>query len=103
MSNLRTLFSTEPRARRLLVAHAQSALGTGAAYVALMVIAYERFSSAFAVSAVLLCELVPAMALGAVIGALADRWPRRALLVTGDVVRAVAFVGLALVGSFEAT
>jgi MFS family permease len=43
------------------------------------------------------------MLLGAVLGALADRWPRRAILVAADIVRAAAFLGLALVGSFWAT
>src|SRR4051794_28180211 len=99
---MRDLIRHEPRARRLLLAHAQSALGSGAASVALLVLAYARFHSPFAVSAMLLCDLGPAMALGALVGALADRWPRRALLVTGDLLRAGAFVGLALVGSFPA-
>src|SRR4051794_11624443 len=40
MKQLRELISAEPGARRLLAAHAQSSLGTGAAYVALLVIAY---------------------------------------------------------------
>ena len=103
MSLLRTLISTEPRARRLLLAHAQSSLGTGAAYVALLLVAYERFHSPFAVSAILLCELLPVMALGPLLGAAADRWSRRTILVAADVVRCGAFAGLALVGSFEAT
>src|SRR3954454_1913703 len=99
---MRDLIRHEPRARRLLLAHAQSALGTGAGAVALLVVAYARFHSAFAVSAMLLCELAPAMALGAVVGALADRWPRRRLLVAADVLRAAAFAGLAFAGSFPA-
>ena len=41
--------------------------------------------------------------LGAVMGAAADRWSRRTILVTADVLRAAAFVGLALVDSFAAT
>src|SRR4051812_18728745 len=103
MTNLRLLFTAEPAARRLLAAHIQSSLGTGAAYVALLVIAFERFHSAFAVSAVLLCELVPSLVLGALLGAAADRWSRRTILVTADVLRAGAFMGLALVDSFTAT
>jgi MFS family permease len=103
MKQLRDLVSAEPAARRLLAAHAQSSLGTGAAYVALLVIAYERFHSPLAVSAILLCEFLPSMLLGAVLGAVADRWPRRTILVVADVVRAAAFLGLALVGSFWAT
>src|SRR4051794_22918375 len=103
MKQLRDLVSAEPGARRLLLAHAQSSLGTGAAYVALLVIAYERFHSPLAVSAILLCEFVPSILLGAVLGALADRVPRRTILVAADVLRAFAFLGLVLVDSFAAT
>jgi MFS family permease len=103
MKQLRDLITAEPAARRLLAAHVQSSLGTGAAYVALLVIAYERFHSPLAVSAILLCEFLPTMLLGAVLGAVADRLPRRTILVAADIARAAAFVGLALVGSFWAT
>jgi MFS family permease len=103
MKPLRELITAEPAARRLLAAHIQSSLGTGAAYVALLVIAYERFHSPLAVSAILLCEFLPSLMLGAVFGAAADRWSRRTILVTADVLRAGAFVGLALVDSFAAT
>jgi MFS family permease len=103
MKNLRELITHEPAARRLLAAHVQSSLGNGAAYVALLLIAYERFHSPLAVSAVLLCEFVPMLLLGAVMGALADRWSRKAILVLADVLRAGAFIGLAMVDSFAAT
>ena len=97
MRRFRELLTCEPAARRLLAVHAQSSLGTGAGYVALLVLAYERFESPLAVSAMLLCELLPAMLLGPLAGAAADRFPRRRLLVAADALRAVAFVGLALV------
>ena len=96
------LLRHEPRARVLLAAHAQSSLGNGAAYVGLLVIAYERFPSPWAVTLVLLADLVPAMLLGPLFGAAADRWSRRRCAVIADLVRAVAFVGIALVGNFEA-
>ena len=54
-------------------------------------------------SAVLIADLLPAMVLGPVFGALADRFSRRACCVVADVVRAGAFLGIALVDSFEAT
>src|SRR4051812_38191380 len=101
-SVMRDLLRHEPRARRLLLAHAQSALGSGAGSVALLVLTYARFRSPVAVSTMLLCDLAPAMLLGALVGALADRWPRRALLIGGDLLRAGAFTGLALAGSFPA-
>ena len=50
----------------------------------------------------LLAEFVPAILLGPLFGALADRYPRRRLVVTADVLRCVAFVALAFAGSLAA-
>jgi MFS family permease len=90
-------------ARVYYAALAQSALGTGAGYVALLIVAYERFESAWAISLVLLADLVPAMLLGPLFGAAADRWSRRRCMVVADALRAAAFLGVALVDGFEAT
>jgi MFS family permease len=97
------LLREERRARLFFVALTQSALGTGAAYVALLLVAYERFHSPWALSLVLLADLLPAMLLGPVFGAAADRWSRRSCVVLADVVRAVAFAGIWLVDDFVAT
>ena len=90
-------------ARAYFAVLAQSALGNGAAYIALLVIAYDRYRSAWAISLVLIADLVPAALLGPVFGAAADRWSRRNCLIVSDVVRALAFLGIALVDSFPAT
>jgi MFS family permease len=82
---------------------AQSALGTGAAYVALLVVAYDRLHSAWAISLVLVADLVPAALFGPIFGAAADRWSRRGCLIVSDVVRGAAFLGIALVDSYAAT
>jgi MFS family permease len=103
MKSTLELLRRERSARIFFAAHAQSSFGTGASYVALLLIAYERFRSPWAIACVLLAELVPAMALGPVLGAAADRWSRKRMLIVAEAVRAVAFAGLALVGSFEAT
>ena len=95
MRSLLDVVRSEPGARRFLLAHAQSALGTGAAYVALLVIAAQSSVGAWGVSAVLLAEWVPAMLLGTWLGGLSDRLPRRPVLVAADAVCAVAFVALA--------
>jgi MFS family permease len=97
------LLREERRARLFFLALTQSALGTGAAYVALLLVAYERFHSPWALSLVLLADLLPAMLLGPVFGAAADRWSRRSCVVLADVVRAVAFAGIWLVDDFIAT
>jgi MFS family permease len=103
MRRLTDLFRAEPRARSFFVLLIQSSFGTGAAYVALLLVAYDRFRSPWAISLVLVADLVPPMLLGVVFGAAADRWSRRACAVVADAVRAVAFVGIALVDSFPVT
>lgn len=97
------LLRAERPARRFFLAHAQSSLGTGAAYVALLLLAYERLESPWAISLILLAEFVPGMFFGPVFGAAADRWSRRSCAIVADVVRAVAFLGIAFVGGFGAT
>ena len=97
------LLRTESRARLFFLTLTQSALGTGAGYVALLLVAYAQFRSAWAITIVLIADLLPAMVLGPIFGAVADRWSRRACTVLADAVRAVAFVGIALVDSFTAT
>jgi len=97
------LLRHERRARIMLAAVAQSALGTGAGYVALLLVAYDRWRSPWAISLILLAEFLPTMVLGPVAGAAADRWSRRRCVVIADLVRAVAFAAVILVGSFEIT
>jgi len=91
------------RSRAFFLTLAQSSLGTGAGYVALLLVAYERYESPWAISIILGADLLPAMLLGPVFGALADRWSRRWCAVAADVLRVVAFIGIALVDSFTAT
>ena len=78
------MLRAEPRARWFFVAHAQSSLGTGAAYVALILLVYDRLESAWAIALVLLADFLPAMFLGPVFGAAADRWSRRTCAVIGS-------------------
>ena len=103
MSGVFDLLRSEPRARLFFVALTQSQIGTGAGYVALLLIAYERYRSPWAISLVLLADLLPAMLLGPVFGAFADRWSRRTCAIVADVLRLVAFVGISQVDSFAAT
>ena len=86
--------------RRFLLASLQSSVGNAVGYVALLLLAYDKFRSPWAVSLVLLADFVPSIVLAPVFGALADRSSRRVLVVGGEVVCGAAFVGLAFVDSF---
>jgi MFS family permease len=88
--------------RRFLLVSMQSSVGNAIGYVALLLLAYDRFRSPWAISLVLLADFLPAIVLAPVFGALADRFSRRLLAVSADLVRSAAFVGLAFAGSFAA-
>lgn len=100
---IRDLLRYEPQSRAFFAAHAQSSLGTGAGMVALVVLAYERLESPWAISLVLLADFLPSMFLGPIFGAAADRWSRRWCAATADVARALAFISLAFFDGFEVT
>lgn len=97
------LLRHERRARIFFLALAQSALGTGAGYIALLLIAESRFESPWAISLVLTADLIAPMLLGPLFGAAADRWSRKRCAIAGDLLRVVAFAGIALVDGFAAT
>lgn len=85
-----------PPLRRLLVAWSQSCIGTGAGYVALLLLTLRHLHTAWAVSAVLLADYLPSIALGSWLGALADRYSKRRLLVIASLLQAAAYGGLAV-------
>jgi MFS family permease len=101
-TNVRALLKTPGGVRAFLAASFQSSIGNAIGYIALLLVAYDLTRSAWAVSAVLLAEFVPAIALGPLFGALADRLPRRRLVVAADLLRCAAFVALAFAGSLPA-
>lgn len=103
MSDVFDLLRAERRARFFFAALTQSALGTGAGYIALLLLAYDRYRSAWAISLVLAADLLPTMLLGPLFGAAADRFSRKGCAVTADVLRAGAFGGIALIDDFAAT
>ena len=71
--------------------------------MALLVLAYERLESPWAISLVLLADFLPSMFLGPIFGAAADRWSRRWCAATADLARALAFVSLAFFDGFAVT
>jgi hypothetical protein len=74
MRRILDLIRREPRARRFFIALGQSALGTGAALVALLVLALERFDSPWAIGLILLADVIPGMVLAGR-AACASYWP----------------------------
>jgi MFS family permease len=80
--------------RRFFTAHGQSCLGSGLAHVALPLLAYDKTGSAWAVTAVLIPDLMPAILFGPLLGALVDRVGWRACAIAADLLR---FLGFTLV------
>ena len=103
MRKLLTGLRGEHRARAFLLTYAQSSLGTGAAAVALFVLAYDREPSPWAITVVLLAYDLPPGLLGPFVGALVDRVSRRWCVIAADLIRVGAFAGIAVVDSLEAT
>jgi MFS family permease len=103
MRSIADLVRRDRQARRFFLAYGQSSLGTGAGYVALLLVAYQRFHSPWAIALILLADFVPPMFLAPLFGALVDRRSRRLCAIVADSARAGAFVGLALIPSFPIT
>src|SRR3954467_6614260 len=93
----------ERRARAFLLTYLQSSLGTGAAAVALFVLAYDRELSPWSITLVLLAYDLPPGLLGPFVGALVDRVSRRWCVIAADLIRVGAFAGIAVVDSLAAT
>ena len=75
--------------RVLWVADAQSAIGDQLARVALSVLVFERTSSALLTALTYALTFVPAMLGGVLLSGLADRLPRRQVMIGCDLIRAV--------------
>ena len=85
--------------RNLLLARLISALGTWTAFFAVRIAIYNQTGSAWWVSILLFCELVPSVILGIVIGPLIDRWPRQRMMIFSDLGGAATFAVLPFVHS----
>jgi predicted MFS family arabinose efflux permease len=85
--------------RWLWTAGVQSLLGDQLARVALSVLVFERTNSTLLTAAVYALTFLPAFFGGLLLGGLADRYPRRRVLIGCDVVRAVLVAAMALPGT----
>ena len=90
------LLRRNPEFRRLFVAHATSRAGDAFNTVALVVLVFRLTGSGLGVAATVVFEVVPIIVLGPVAGLLADRFPRRRLMIIADLARA-ALVGVLVV------
>lgn len=84
--------------RWLWLADMQSLVGDQLARVALSVLVFTQTGSGLLTAGVYALTYLPALLGSILLGSLADRMPRRALLVTGDLVRAVLLAVMALPG-----
>lgn len=82
--------------RTIWLADAQSSIGDQLARVALSVLVFERTSSAILTAATYSLTFLPAIIAGTLLSPLADRLPRRRVMVGCDVIRGVLFAGMAL-------
>jgi MFS transporter, DHA3 family, macrolide efflux protein len=83
--------------RRLYIAVAASELGDSLHYIALMWFALEA-GGPLGVIAVRLADSLPAIVFGLHGGLAADRWSRKRLMVSADLVRAIVLVPVAVAG-----
>src|SRR5215471_5674614 len=73
--------------RALWLAQLLSVAGDQLARVALTVLVYERTASALLAAVTFVASIIPLFVGGLVLGGLADRFPRRTVMITCDVLR----------------
>src|SRR3954465_3357508 len=84
--------------RALWAAELLSVLGDQLARVALAIMVFQRTSSSALTALTYALTFAPAVLGGALLSGLADRFPRRRVLIVTDLVRAVLAAGLAVSG-----
>jgi MFS family permease len=93
------LLERAPAYRLLFFATLGSSFGTLFALLALAVDVKDRTDSGVWVSALMIGQFLPSVAVGLLAGPFIDRLPRKSLMVASDVVRAAIFCALPFVGS----
>jgi MFS family permease len=84
-----TALLRQPPYRQLWVARTVSQWGDAFNTVALALLVYSLTGSGLGVSAVVVAEIIPVLALASVAGVLVDRLPRVRVMIAADLVRAV--------------
>ncbi|MCZ7533291.1 MAG: MFS transporter [Acidimicrobiia bacterium] len=86
--------------RRLYLARLISFGGDWFLVVPLVGLVYEASDSAFAAASVIAVQAIPALVLAPLTGTIADRFDRKTILVTADIIRACLVLSLLAVDSF---
>lgn len=86
---MRQLLRSNRTFRRVFLAHATSRAGDAFNTVALVVLVFRLTGSGLGVATTVVFEVLPVIFLGPIAGVLADRYPRRSVMVGADLLRAV--------------
>lgn len=97
------LLHRHPQFRLVFVAHSVSRAGDAFNAVALVVLVFRLTGSGRGVAATVAFEVAPVLVFGPVAGILADRYPRRRVMIAADLGRAVLVGALAISHSSTAT
>jgi MFS family permease len=92
LARQREVLRSSPGFRLLFGSYLVSGLGTFLAVVALSVDVWDRTHSGVWVSALLIADFLPAVAIGLLLGPLVDRLSRKRLLIGADLLRLAVFV-----------
>lgn len=101
MTRYLTLLRTRPQFRRLWLAQLISLAGDWFNAIALVVIINRYADSNLAVGGLFLARALPPFLAGPFAGVVADRFPRRLVLITTDLLRALIVLGFLFVTSAE--
>jgi MFS family permease len=96
-----TLLSTNPRYRRFWISGVISHLGNWFNYIAIFVLLNKLVGSGHAVGWFLIAKFIPTTILGPAAGVIADRLPRKVILITSDLLRVLIVPAFLLVNSAE--
>lgn len=99
MRRLLALVRTNRNFRSLWFGQIVSQLGDWFNTVALIALLYDLTGSATAVALLMVMQVLPVAIVGPAAGVIIDRFDRRTILITADLIRAVAVLGLLLVNS----
>ena len=93
----KTLFTTNRRFRRFWLAGVISNLGNWFNYIAIFVLLTKLTGSGGAVSWFLIAKFIPTTFLGPAAGVIADRFSRKAIMISSDLLRVFIVLGFLLV------